>query len=102
MCGLMRYLRNSGQPKIDFFSDAEFYTFRSSLDAEMNRLQTSGFGSKKRQAEEITEEEILLWEKGLLGDLTPHTLFQTMIVCILPFVVGDVVSPNPLNSFEFF
>lgn len=82
VCGLMRYLRANGQPSIDFFIDPEFCTFKTSLDAEMKRLQTQGLGSKKRQAEEITlDEEDLLWEKGLLGDATPQTLLDTMIYC---------------------
>ena len=41
-------------------------------DAEMKRL--SGLGSKKRQAEPLTtEEENMLWEKGLLGSKDPQT-----------------------------
>ena len=41
----------------------------------MKRLQSAGVGSKKRQAEVLTEEdEELLWQKGLLGDATPQTL----------------------------
>ena len=76
----MRHLRGNGHPAIDFFCDPEFCKFRSSLDAEMKRLQSSGKGSNKRQAEPLTpENEELLWEKGLLGDSTPQALLDTMI-----------------------
>ena len=81
-CGLMRHIRQSGKPQVDFFKDPEFATFRSSLDAEMKRLQAQGIGSKKKQAEVLTEEEEdLLWEKGLLGDSTPQSLLDTMVYC---------------------
>ncbi len=59
-CGLMRHLRWNGQPSIDFFSDSDFTNFKASLDAEMKRLQSEGVGSKKRQAEVLTEDEDLL------------------------------------------
>ncbi len=80
VCGVMRYLRWNGQPKIDFFTDVDFSHFKQSLDAEMKRLQSQGMGSKKRQAEALTpEDEDILWGKGLLGDATPQTLLDTMV-----------------------
>ena len=36
--GIMRHVRRSGQPDIDFFKDPKFVDFRDSLDAEMKRL----------------------------------------------------------------
>ena len=78
----MRYLRINGHPTIDFLCDEDFVTFKSSLDAEMKRLQSLGIGSKKRQAKALTaDEEDILWEKGLLGDATPQSLLDTMIYC---------------------
>lgn len=69
VCGLMRYLQWNGRPDIDFFKDPDFCNFRASLDAEMKRLQSQGEGSKKKQAELLTEEEEkILWDKGYLGD----------------------------------
>ena len=46
----------------------------------MKRLQGEGYGSTKRQAEVLTEEEENnLWEKKLLGDYTPQTLLDTTV-----------------------
>ena len=48
----------------------------------MKRLQSLGLGSQRRQAEPLTtEDEEMLWEKGLLGDATPQTLLDTMVFC---------------------
>ena len=79
-CGLMRHLRQSGKPEIDFFKERRFSEFRASLDAEMKRLQGEGYGSTKKQAEVLREEdENRLWEKKLLGDHTPQTLLDTIV-----------------------
>ena len=70
----MRYLRMIGRT-IDLFKDPpDFSKFQATLDGEMKR-QSLGLGSKKWQAEIITEEEEeLLWSKGALGDETPQQL----------------------------
>ena len=78
--GLQRYLRLNGHPTLDIYTDSKFAEFRSTLDAEMKRLQQKGIGSVKRQAEPITEvEEDILCSKGLLGDHTPQALLNTII-----------------------
>ena len=72
--------KNCGKPEIDFFKDPQFVDFRSSLDAELKRLQASGVGSVRKQAEPLTlEEEELLWEKRLLGDHSPEASLNTMV-----------------------
>ena len=79
--GIQRFLRCNRKPSIDVYKDAEFADFRSCLDSEMKRLQSSGLGSRKRKAEPLTpEEEELLWKKGLLGDGNPQALVDTMVV----------------------
>ena len=77
--GLVRHLRWSGR-NIDVLKDKEFANFRASLDAEMKRLQSTGLGSTKRQAEVISvQEEDILWQQGLLGDSSPQVLLDTMV-----------------------
>ena len=89
ICGLVRYIRLHGKPQLDVFKDPDFSGFRSSLDAEMKRLQTLGIGSKRRQAEIFTEEdEEMLWQQGLLGDSSPQSLLDTIIfMCGLYFAL---------------
>ena len=70
----------NGKPSLDFFKDPEFADFRASIDAEMKHLQAAGLGSKCKQAEALTREEVeTLWEKGLLGDANPQSLVDTML-----------------------
>ena len=79
VAGLVRDLRQNGR-NIDIFKDPGYSTFRASLDAEMKRISREGIGSKKKQAEIITEEEEeLLWVQGLLGDETPQRLLDTVV-----------------------
>ena len=86
----MRYMRNT-QPTvtIDFFKDTQFANFRKTLDGEMKSLQKKGIGTRKRQAEILTEaHEELLWEKGLLGDHSPQALLNTIFfMCGLFFAL---------------
>ena len=50
----MRFLHWNGFPGIDIFKDSDFTDFQATLDAEMKHL---GLGSKKKQAEPLTELE---------------------------------------------
>ena len=93
VCGIMRHMRSTTMPGVDFFTDSDISAFRSSLDAEMKRLQSKGLGSGHKQAEPLTEgEEELLWEKKILGGHSPESLLNTMIfMCGLYFALrsGD-------------
>ena len=77
--GIQRCLRDSGRI-LDLFTDLSFTPFQNSLDGEMKRLQSSGLGTKKRQAEVISvDEEEKLWSTGQLGDSNPQQLLDTMV-----------------------
>ena len=79
VCGVMRFLQQNGQPQVDFFKEQVYADFRTTLDAEMKCLQQDGIGSRKRQAEPLTEEEEdLLWEKGILGEHSPQALLNSV------------------------
>ena len=45
----------------------------------MKRLRSMGLGVRKKQAEPISIQEDLLWERGCLGDHAPNTLLDTML-----------------------
>lgn len=55
----------------------------------MKRLQKLGFGSSRKQAEPLTgSEEEILWQKGYLGEHSPHALVTTMVfMCGLYFAL---------------
>ena len=55
----------------------------------MKRLQSKGCGSVHRQAEPLTIEEEMLWDKKILGDHTPETLLNTMIFMIFALRSGN-------------
>jgi hypothetical protein len=72
--GLLRHLRQNGHPSLDIFKDPFFAEFRSTLDAEMKRLQQLGIRSKKKQADPLTDEE----EEVLGLETTLHRLSSTL------------------------
>ena len=46
----------------------------------MKTLQQNGLGSKRHQAEPLSQEgKEILWKKGLLGDHSPQALLNTMV-----------------------
>ena len=78
-CGIMRYLRQNGQPSLDF-KDPAFDDFRCTLDSEMKRVQSAGIGTCHRQPEPLTaQEEEQLWKTGHLGDHSPQALVDTIL-----------------------
>ena len=71
----------------------------------MKRLQAQGTGTKKKQAEPLTEEqEEILWEKGLLRDAThsqlqdkplaeSHSLHKPPLLLQFPATLISTVAP---------
>ena len=68
---------------INFLEDDHFHEMRQILDAKMKELSVKGLGSKKRQAEIITEEEEnQLWDRNILWENNPEQLIHTIIYLI--------------------
>ena len=65
---------------MNFFESSEFVQFQDVLDGELKRLNATRKYVHKKKAEVITEE--ILWQKGLLGDQSPHVLLDTMVYLI--------------------
>ena len=61
--GIQRHLGANHLPQLDIYSDALFSNFRSTLDAEMKRLQQQRLGSLNKRVEPLTDEEDILWSK---------------------------------------
>ncbi len=80
-CGLLRHLRiNCDRSDVNFLDDGEFQQFRSTLDAEMKRLNGTGKYIEKHQAQVITgADEDYLWRLRLLGEHSPQVLIDTII-----------------------
>ena len=71
-------------PEIDIFKDPGFSRFRMVLDSEMKKLQASGIGIVQQKAKPIKfEEEEILWQKGILDDRTPCTIFVRYVRTML-------------------
>ena len=80
--GLQRSLKFNDRAEVRLFSDCKFSRFQSTLDSEMKRLRSMG-KYKKKKAEVIgTEQEDILWKKGLLGDHCPQALLDTLVYYI--------------------
>ena len=81
VCDVIQFLRENGQPEVEFFKVHIYDDFRSTLDSRMKRLKQAGMGSCKCQAEPLTEEEEeVLWEKGILGDHSPKALLNSLFL----------------------
>lgn len=80
-CGLQRSIKENDEA-VNIFSDDGFGLFRQVLDGRMKQLKASG-ESVKKSAQVITEEvEDQLWERGVLGDMSPQVLLDTMFYYI--------------------
>ena len=91
--GLNRSLKFCDRANINLLSNPEFSRFRGVLDAELKRFRSTGRYQKKKAKVIRSEEEDLLWEKGLLGKHNPQVLLDTLVYYIefiLPFRVENI------------
>ena len=62
-----------------FLYDPLFSQIKNTLDTTMKEIAGEGIGLNKKQAEIITtDEENMLWERGVLGDNNPQQLLRTV------------------------
>ena len=72
-----------------------------SLDAEMKRLQRCGLGSKRKKAEPITsEEEEILWQRGILGSSSPQALVvhERALLCTSKWRRTQATTSKPIPN----
>ena len=81
LAGLLRDMR-SRKPNCCNFLDPDDHRFEelhNGIDNLFRELRSSGVGSDTKSAEVITkDEEVQLWEKGLLGTNSPKALFRAV------------------------
>ena len=76
-------MRENDRPDLNVFTDPAFKHFQDCLDAEIKRLTGMGVGSKVKEAQAFSEqEEIQLWNLGLLGDSSPKVSLDSTVFLI--------------------
>ena len=74
---LDRYFRNAGY-NFRIIKDKEFTECRQVLNGKAIELREMGMGKRKNKADVLTEEEEIMWSKGVLGDGNPKSLNYTI------------------------
>ena len=75
---LDRHLRENGST-FSIAKDKEFLNSRKELEGKARILREQGYGKRSNTAKALTsQEEDLLWAKGLLGNQSPKSLIATM------------------------
>jgi len=78
IASLDRHLKEAGSC-ISIAKDREFVNSRKVLEGKASFLREQGYGKRTRASKALTtEDEELLWSKGLLGSQSPKSLIATM------------------------
>ena len=78
LASLDRHLKEAGS-KISIAKDREFVDSRKVLEGKARYLREQGYGKRPHASKALTtEDEELLWSKGLLGNQSPKSLIATM------------------------
>ena len=78
LASLDRHLKEAGS-SISIAKDREFVNSRKVLEGKARFLREQGYGKRPQASKALTtEDEELLWSKGLLGNQSPKSLIGTM------------------------
>ena len=78
IASLDRHLKETGS-SISIAKDREFVNSRKVLEGKARFLREQGYGKRPHASKALTtEDEELLWSKGLLGNQSPKSLIATM------------------------
>ena len=78
LASLDRHLREK-DAAFSIAKDIEFSNSRKVLEGKARFLRQEGFGKRPNAAKALTsQDEELLWSKGVLGSHSPQSLIQTM------------------------
>ena len=78
IASLDRHLKEAGS-NMSIAKDREFVNSRKVLEGKARFLREQGYGKRPRASKALTtEDEELLWSKGLLGSQSPKSLIATM------------------------
>ena len=78
LASLDRHLREK-DAALSIAKDIEFSNSRKVLEGKARLLRQEGFGNRPNAAKALTsQDEELLWSKGVLGSHSPQSLIQTM------------------------
>ena len=82
LSGLLRYCRSCHPTCPNFLDpkDARFKKLQGTMDTRFRKLRQEGIGAEVKHASIIsTDEENMLWERGILGTSSPLALLRSVI-----------------------
>ena len=97
IASLDRHLKEAGS-SISIAKDREFVNGREVLEGKARFLREQGYDKRPRASKALTtEDEELLWSKGLLGSQSPKSLIATMwFVLTQHFGLRGCSEPNDM------
>ncbi len=79
MIMIQMYLSTKGWT-VRFLQENQFVKLKNMLDNQMKDLSKQGYITPKNKAEVITlSQENAMWNQGILGDTSPHTLLYSLM-----------------------
>ena len=91
LSGLLRYMRDKKSNAFNIFDekDANFVPLKKVMDSHFKQLHSEGVGTHPCQSDVIsTEQEELLWTKGVVGVDTLKQLLRTVFFLRWAFLVS--------------